>query len=211
MCIISAYAPTDCDDKQPKDAFYNDLKDIALKQPPNTLTIIAGDLNGRIGKDSQDTNPRQVGPHCMHNTTTDNGKRMLELCELADLRPAHTHFPNRKSRLLTYCSPKCEWSQLDHMLISTKWWKSLKNYCAYNTIDVGSDHKVMNANFKLSLRAPKQPTNNRCKFNWERLAEPEIKESFNCELKNRFSLLMDEMEALPSKTAKIQQHTILGC
>jgi len=195
MCVISAYAPTEASpDEKSKDVFYSDLQDFISTLPPHTVIIVAGDFNARIGKDSHETNSRIVGTNCYHDATNNNGQRMIDLCEANNLRPAHSHFTNRRSRLATYHPPNPEHppTQIDHILINTKWWKSIKDCRAFNTIDIASDHKVVTARFRLSLRVTKRPPNNRCKFNSEKLANPDVCAAFNLDLSNRFASLFDE-------------------
>ena len=203
VCVISAYAPTECSlDEKSKDNFYDDLEGLINSIPPHTVIIIAGDFNARIGKDSHESNPRIVGPNCYHDATNHNGQRMINLCAAANLRPAHSHFANRPSRLHTFQSPNPEHAptQIDHIIINTKWWKSIRDCRAFITVDVGSDHKIVSAHFRLSLRATKRPPDDRCKFNSEKLNQPEIREVFDIELKNRFSALLDE-SALTNSSA----------
>ena len=191
LCIISAYAPTETSSSAAKDSFYEDLKELIFDIPPHTVLMITGDFNARIGKESHETNPRTVGPACYYESTNNNGQRMIDLCEATDLRIAHSHFLNRKARLYTYVGPKGDQQQLDHIMIRSKWWKSITNCRAYNTIDIGSDHRLVNANFRLSFRANKQASDVRCQYNWAKLSEPLIQRTFDLELRNRFDSLLD--------------------
>ena len=204
LCIISAYAPTENSSTTAKNNFYEDLKELILAIPPHTVLMLTGDFNARIGKDSYGTNPRIVGPACYYENTNDNGQRMIELCEATDLRIAHSHFLNRKARLYTYIGPKGDRQQLDHIMIRCKWWKSITNCRAYNTIDIGSDHRIVSANFRLSLRADKRASDGRCQYNWTKLSDPQIQRTFDMELRNRFDSLMDEA-TLSNNVSEVQK------
>jgi exonuclease III len=162
VCIITAYAPTETDTEAAKDSFYIDLREFILSLKKHTTIITTGDFNARISKDSHVTNARTVGPSCFHEETNDNDQRLIDLCEAANLRPAFSHFANRKSRLHTYADPKGNPYQLDHIIISQKWWKSIKSCRSYNTIAIGSDHKIVCAKFKASFRTAKQIPIERC-------------------------------------------------
>jgi hypothetical protein len=148
-CIISEYAPTETSAVDSKDRFYDDLRDLILSILTHTIIILAGDFNVRLGKDKRLTNRRIIGNNCYHDITNENGQRLIDLCEATDLRTAHTHFANRRSRLQTYKDPKDNYFQLDHIMINMKWWKSIKNCRSYNSIDIMSDHKIVCANFRL--------------------------------------------------------------
>ena len=133
--------------------------------------------------------------------TNDNGKRLIELCEselceFTELRPIHTHFDNRWSRLSTYRDPKGKFYQLDHIMISSKWWKSIKHCRSFNSVDIMSDHKMVCANFRLSLRTAKTKSKPRCSFMVEKLRDERTRQEFDLELKNQFSGLFDQASTL---------------
>ncbi|CAF0934048.1 unnamed protein product [Brachionus calyciflorus] len=176
------YADTEMEISNEKEKFYNDLKDFLLSLPHHTTKMLAGDFNARIGEDKHEVFPNIVGKHCYHAATNDNCQRMIDLCKIARLRPLHSFFPNRKSRLATYRDPKGNLFQIDHIMISKKWWKSIIDCRTYNSMNISSDHLVVCAKFKLCLRKSKKTSNDRCKFNNEKLMDVKIKESFNMEL-----------------------------
>ncbi|MBI3246238.1 MAG: hypothetical protein HYZ50_07005 [Deltaproteobacteria bacterium] len=57
---------------------------------------------------------------------------------------------------------------------------------------IGSDHKIVCANFRLSLRNTKRPSVGRCQFNAAKLKDEIISNKFDIELKNNFNVLFDE-------------------
>ena len=124
--------------------------------------MVTGDLIARIVKDSHEKNPRIVGLAGYYENTNDSGQRMIEFCEAIDLRIAHSHFLNRKVRLYTFTGPKEDRQQLDHLMIRCKWWKAITYFRAFNTIDIGSDHRIVSVNFRHLLRANKRTPNGRC-------------------------------------------------
>jgi hypothetical protein len=207
MCVISAYAPTEGAAEIVKDRFYEDLRELITSISSHTFIIMAGDLNARLGKDSHLTNSRVIGSHCFYDETNDNGQRLIDLCEATELRPAHSHFMNRRSRLATYHDPNGRPFQLDHVAISMKWWKSLTSCRAYDLVfDIASDHKVVSAKFRLSLRAAKKSYNPRCKFMTNKLAIDQVRQDFDTEIKNRFEEIFID-DSAESKTVRLQKRS----
>jgi exonuclease III len=205
MCIICVYAPTETSPTAMKQQFYAELLETVLAIPPHSVLIIAGDLNAHVGQDSHETNRSVVGPNCFHGSTNNNGERLVEMCEAARLRLAHSHFENKKSRLVSWKSPKGDYAQLDHIIINQKWWKSIKNCRSHNTMCIGSDHKVVTATFRLSLRGSKLKSIARSKYNTDQLLDKDKRHVFNLELSNKYASLYDETLNL-SPTEEIQRH-----
>ncbi|CAM4364063.1 unnamed protein product [Leuciscus chuanchicus] len=205
--VIVAYAPTEEKPKAEKDEFYAKLLKCAQEVPPHNMPVIAGDFNARIGLDSSILNPRAVGKHALHEKTNDNGSRLVEFCETTNTRSAQFRFPHKKSRIWTW-QPDANRkenddknrAQLDHILISGKWENSVKNIRAYNTVDVGSDHRIVNAQIRVSLRAPVENKNKRPKYDWRKLKENnELQNKYAIAIKNHFSVLSEDEQDVQTK------------
>jgi hypothetical protein len=110
------------------------------------------------------------------------------------MRPLQSRFPQPLSRQWTWEHPNGSRAQLDHILICGKWLNSARNCRAYNTVEVDSDHRILTARFKLSLRTSGGKKCRRARFNWRSLQDPTIQHEFNITLKNRFEALTDSME-----------------
>ena len=203
LTIVAVYAPTDCADDREKDSFYDKLRDTLNNIPPHNVVITLGDFNARIGSDSHQTSPHIIGKYVFHTDTNDNGQRMIDICENFNLRPAFSRFPHRKGRLWTWEHPSGARAQLDHILIRGKWLNSLHNCRAFDTIEIDSDHRVVCANFKLSLRTSSQPKVKRIKYNWDLLRSEEVEETYKLKLSNHFTELYNIQNAV-DKTTHVQ-------
>ena len=66
----------------------------------------------------------------------------------------NTNYKKKRGKLWTYISDMSGTrTQVDYILIRRKWKNSVKNCEAYNTFSsVGSDHRILTATLKLSLR-----------------------------------------------------------
>jgi hypothetical protein len=81
-----------------KDTFDEDLQKCTLDAPPHNVLILASDLNVSLGFNSHSTNPRAIDKYTYDDTTDDNGNRLVNYCEICNMRSIQTRFPQRKSR-----------------------------------------------------------------------------------------------------------------
>ena len=81
-------------------------------------------------------------------------------------------------------------NQIDHCLVSRKWRSSLIDVRSYRGADVGSDHSLMMAKFKIKLRrnTKKTPRPDPL-FDSDKLLNKTLKHDFVVELSNRFQAL----------------------
>uniref|UniRef100_A0A8W8JAG2 Uncharacterized protein n=1 Tax=Magallana gigas TaxID=29159 RepID=A0A8W8JAG2_MAGGI len=94
---------------------------------------------------------------------------------------------------LTWASPDGHTkSQIDHIMINSKWRHSLQSVRAMRHADIGSDHNLVTAKIRLKLRKANIGTSNSKQFDVTKLKDPVVREEFNITLRNRFSALRDE-------------------
>ena len=191
ITIIVAYAPTGDKNTADKDTFYDDLQQCTLDVPPHNVLILAGDMNARVGADSHATNPRAIGKYTYHDSTDDNGNRLVNYCERCNMRSTQTRVPQPKPRSWTWLHPNGQSkAQLDHILINGKWLNSVQNVRAYNTVESNSDHRIVSARISISLRAPKNNKCQRITYDWHKLKiSCSLQSQFNMEVQNRYDIL----------------------
>ena len=80
-------------------------------------------------------------------------------------------------------------------MINKEWTNSALNCEAYSTFStVGSDHRIVSAKIRLSLRACKT-ANKKVRYNWGMLLEDnDVMNRYNLEVSNRFQLLIEKEE-----------------
>ena len=102
-------------------------------------------------------------------------------------------FQKRKGKLWTFEDPKSNRYQLDYILVNSKWKNSVLNSETYSSFEsVGSNHRIITTRIRLSLRVTKPPAPKK-RHDWLQLRfNPEIREKFSIELRNKFSELHDE-------------------
>ena len=106
MIIISVYAPTEDENKQnaeDMEQFHNKLSDLYDKTPRNYAFILLGDFNAKIGKEQ--SNKRVVGRHTLHDITTENGEKLVQLVIAHNLEISSTKFQHRRIHEGTWKAP----------------------------------------------------------------------------------------------------------
>mgnify|MGYP001795943657 CR=1 FL=1 len=108
-----------------------------------------------------------------------------------NLNALNTSFIKRTGKLWTHISPIGARNQIDFILINNKWKNSALNCEAYNTFcTVGSDHRIVTAKIRLSLRQSKPSSKKRCRYNWNTLlTDYSIKDKYTIEVRNQYQVL----------------------
>jgi len=94
--IISAYAPTEDENKrkaEDAERFYNKLSDVCDKTPRNYALILLGDFDAKIGKEH--SNKTVAGRHTLHDITSENGEKLVQLAIAHNLEISGTKFQHR--------------------------------------------------------------------------------------------------------------------
>ena len=144
MFVVSAYAPTDGSSEQEKDDFYRELSRLIRLAKRSDIIILAGDMNAQIGQlHSSETH---LGGHfSVDAQRTDNGDRLLQLCNDHQLFLASTNFQHKRSHRVTW-KPPCtsqSWTQLDHIAISFRWRASIQDCRSFWCTPLDSDHAIL--------------------------------------------------------------------
>ena len=191
LSVVVAYAPINDASDEEKEEFYNSLQATLEEIPQHDMTILMGDMNARVGSDNTGRE-RTMGKEGV-GEMTDNGERLVNLCEENDLVIGGTLFPHRRIHKLTWTSPDGRTqNQIDHIIINGKWRRSLQDVRVMRQADVGSDHNLLVAKVKLKLRQAKKKNMQNRRYDVSKLKNPQVKQEFSLELKNRFHILQNE-------------------
>ena len=173
-----------------KEQFYGDLSQFILSVPLHNFLVVVGDFNARIGFDSHMTSAAAVGRYAYHDTTNVNGQKLAELCEVANLFSALHKQPHKRCHMWTWQHPNGAKAQLDHVLMRRRWINSLRNCRAYSSIEIDSDHRIVSATTKISLRVGGKKRSSGGVPNFETLANDNgARQEYSIQLSNRFSAL----------------------
>ena len=183
--VIVFYAPTNCAEEETILKFYTDLRKALQNVPAHNFLACLCDANARLGIDHV--------PYPFHKETNRNGRYLAEFLAEFSLTAANTQFSKRPGKLWTFRDRASDsLRQLDYILVRKKWRNSVNNAEAYNTLcTVRSDHRVVCARVKLSLRVSKTPK--KIKYNWTQLSQdPELQQQYTTAVKNRFQVLDED-------------------
>ena len=169
LSIVIGYAPTEGSDKDDKTNFYEQLQDALENIPTHNTVVLLGDFNARIGQDSHTANPRVTGKFTFHDQTNENGELLTSFCERHNLPPTQFRFPYPKGRVWTWEHPSGQRPQLDHIIINAKWLNSVRNCRAYWSVELDSDHRIVSALVKISLRIQGANPIKRKRYDWKKL------------------------------------------
>ena len=147
--IIIQYTPTEGSSEC--ESHFENLSNAISTIPKHNVLVVVGDFNAHLGEND--------ARYTYHLNTNKNGQHLQELSSEKNLIITNTTFQKRRGKLWTYLSDMSgNKTQIDYILINRKWKNSVKNVEAYSSFSsVGSDHRVLTASLKLSLRSSKTP------------------------------------------------------
>lgn len=189
VTVMATYSPTEGADVVEAEDYYGRLSEAIGQIPAHNMLYIAGDLNAHISPTGKWTSYHQ-GP------ANRNGRLLDDLLLERGLEIANTRFQKRRGKLWTYLSDMNQRkSQIDFIICRRKWRNTVKNCEAYSSFQsIGSDHRVVIARVKLSLRTSRTPKRAPVP-DWSKLkTDTSLQERYSVEVKNRFDLLVTESQ-----------------
>ena len=143
--IISCYSPHNHFPIEEVESFYNELSNVISNLPPHNNLIIGGDFNARI-----------TGKFSYHQEANRNGELMEDFLQQHNLIAGNTMFQKPERKLWTWKHPAGHLAQIDFILYRKRWRNSFRDCQAHkSSVTIGSDHNIVSAKIRLSLRAPK--------------------------------------------------------
>ena len=184
--IIVIYSPTNISDDNTIESFYDSLRRAIESIPAHNVLMIIGDFNARIGKPD--------AKFAFHETTNRNGTHLLDLISKKNLIITNLRFQKRAGKKWTYMDPAGNKCQLDFILANKKWQNSILNAEVYNSFSsIGSDHCVVTAKVRLSLRANGKTPPKKTKYDWKHFTtDTDLQQQFTVEVRNHFGALHED-------------------
>ena len=194
LSLIVAYAPTEDKPDSVKDRFYSDLQQQCSSVPKNHQLLLMGDFNAQLGEDVQ-LWQGVTGRSCVGNTTSGNGRRLLQFCAINSLTVLNTLFQHKLVHTWTWCSPDgVTKNQIDYIICSQRLAPSVHDCRVFRGAEFQSDHRLLVASVKLRLcrsrLQPKQP-----RLQLELLRDAVVQEEFMVQVQQKYDSLPQEKGA----------------
>jgi L-rhamnose isomerase len=147
--------------------------------------ITKGDMNARLGKESDDD------PYWyFHSCTNKNGELLRDTALECDTDIINIDFTKKTNKMWTHLSDgTLNKGQIDYILIRRKWRDSLKNTWAFQSL--GSDHRVVVSKVKVSFRKSRKPSKRTHYVYGALKVDAELQNRCAMEIHNRFSCLVE--------------------
>ena len=156
----------------------------------NNVPVIGGDINAQIVKTVNHK-------FSLHNSSNRNGEHVTDFMLENRLTCLNTKFQKRKRKLSTYTytyalTPK---GQIDYVFINKKWNNSALNCEKYFSFEgVSSDHRLVMAKIRLSLRRNATQTATTLHYDWSLLNNRDIRNKYTITLRNKFDAQQEKSE-----------------
>ena len=133
--------------------------------------------------------------YSLHNTSNRNGQYLTDFMIENRLAYLNTNYQKREGKLWTYTYANNIKAQIDSILINKKWKNSAMNCEAYSSFEgVSTDHRIVTAKIRLSLRKNAKRTATTKHYDWALLNNRDIRDKYVLELRNRFETLQEKTE-----------------
>ena len=109
--------------------------------------------------------------------------------------PQYTNYQKREGKLWTYTYANNTKAQIGYVLINKKWKNSALNCEACSSFEgVSTDHRIVTAKIRLSLRKNNKRTATTKHYDWALLNNKDVRDKYVLELRNRFETLQEKTE-----------------
>ena len=186
--IVSCYSPTNVSEENEIVTFYDELSSLVRSIPKHNMLVIGGDMNAQIGKNGNNK-------YSLHNTSNRNGQHLTDFMIENRLGCLNTNYQKREGKLWTYTYANNTKAQIDYVLINKKWKNSALNCEAYSSFEgVSTDHRIVTAKIRLSLRKNAKRTATTKHYDWALLNNKDVRDKYVLDLRNRFETLQEKTE-----------------
>ena len=192
LTVITVYSPTEVAPEEEAEDFHECLRAAIGEVPAHHLLMVVGDFNAHLSKlDEEDRG------WYWHQTTNRNGALLKDTLLEGNLEATNHRFQKHPNKLWTHLSDgRLSKSQIDYILVRRRWRNSVKDTVVTNSFSsLGSDHRAVLSAVKISLRKC-QTAPRVARYDYNPLKQSaELQARYSVEVRNRFSLLADSLQA----------------
>ena len=143
-------------------------------------------MNAQIGKNHK---------FSIHNLSNRSGEYLTDFTLENRLLCLNTKFQKREGKPWTKTFANNTKAQIDYAFINEKWNNSPLNCEAYSSFEgVFSDHRIVTAKIRLSLRRNAARTTTTVHYDWSLLYNRDISDKYTLALRNKFDALQEKSE-----------------
>jgi len=165
MTIISLQAATEDENKRKAEnveRFYNKLPDVCGRTPRNNALILLEDINAKIGKEH--SNKRVADRHTLHNITSENWEKLVQLATAHNLEISNTKFQHRIIHKGTWKAPGQDiCNQIEHVLINKRGASVITDVRTLRGPNCDSDHYLVRTKIRHKISKVKKGAYRRSK------------------------------------------------
>ena len=128
----------------------------------------------------------------LHNSSNRNGEHLTDFTPENRLTCLNTKFQKIKGKLWTNTYTNNAKEQTDYILINKKWKYNASNCEAYSSFEgVSSDHRIVMAKIRLSLRRNVARTTKTTSYDCSLLNNKDINDKYTLTLRNKLDALQE--------------------
>ena len=186
--IISRYSPTNISEETDLIAFYNELSSFVHSIPKHNVLVIGREMNVQIGKNVNHK-------YSLHNSSNRNEEHLTDFTLENRLTCLNTKFKKRYGKLWTYSYANNTKVQIDNVFINKKWNNSALNCATYSSFEgLSSDHRIVTAKIRLSLRRNVARTTTTVHYGCFLLNNRDIRDKYTLTQRNKFDAQQGKSE-----------------
>jgi len=174
ITFVNVYAPTEDTEDEIVDEFYETLQSVCDQLSKHDAIITLGDFNAKLGKEQ--TYREINGRHSLHETTSNNGFRLVQYAAINSFEVLSTWYPCK--------IPGTEdTNQTDHILVSKRWATDIENIRTYRGANSDSDHFLVRARLKQKIAIiTRNRMEHRKRWNIDKLDETQVQHHYQQEI-----------------------------
>nr|XP_042904397.1 uncharacterized protein LOC122270583 [Parasteatoda tepidariorum] len=170
--------------------------------PKNDAKVLLGGANAKIGKGKEFRSI--IGKFSLHDTSSDNGKRLIDFAADRNMIIPSTMFHHKKIHKMTWRSPdRITFNQIDHFLSDSRHKLDIEDVRTYRGVNLDSDHFLIIAKLRARISNFRR-IRGKCleKFDCKQLKDEAIKLKFQNQIDSSLKESKDNHREEDSINAK---------